>query len=335
MPPTDSRTSALACLLAAALSLAAAPALAAPGLDGPRVVRAVPVPQGFVGHLALEPETNRLWLVSFGPPANPSGPSRLYEVDPATGRVLRQAELPLQGSFAPPVAIAGRLYVGVYWESRIHEISTGPDDFGRVLRSVPVPGTAALGLGADGHYRYPFLEFAGLAADAGGNLLVQASHAGELITLDRETGAVLRRVPILPGLGGIAAVQAVQGGRPLLIANRDPENAAVVDKVMRFDVQPARTPVPTKRSRWGSFAARPDAKRVSWLLLDPETGAVLVSTEVADSPAHAASTALLGREEAPGTPFGRFRLLALGAGGLLTLEWTPEPEDHASNDRVP
>ncbi len=328
MPTTDSRTSALACLLVAALSLTAAPVLA----GGLRVVRTVPLPPGFVGHLAREPETNRLWLVSFGPPANPSGPSRLYEVDPGTGRVLAEAELPLQGSFAPPVAIAGRLYVGVYWESRIHEISTGPDDFGRLLRSVPVPGTAALGLGADGHYRYPFLEFAGLAAAAGGNLLVQASHAGELITLDRETGAVLRRVPTLPGLGGVTAVP---GSRPLLIANRDPENAAVVDKVMRFDVQPERVPVPTKRSRWGSFAARADAKRVSWLLLDPETGAVLASTEVADSPAHAASTALLRREEAPGTPFGRFQLLALGASGLLTLEWTPEPEDHASNDRVP
>lgn len=328
MPPTESRISIPARLIAAALCLSAAAAEA----GAPRVVSTLPVPAGFVGHVACDPASGRVWLVSFGPPANPSGASRLYELDPATGRVLREAGLPLQGSFAPPVAVDGRLYAGVYWESRIHEISTAPGDFGRVLRAIPVPGSAELGLGADGHYRYPFVEFAGLAADADGNLLVQASHAGELITLDRRTGALLRRVPIPAGLGGVTSVP---GSRPLLVANRDPENAAVVDKVMRFDVQPARVPVPTKRSRWGSFASRPDAKRVSWLLLDPRTGAVLAASEVADSPAHAASAALLRREEAPGAPFGRFRLLALGAGGLLTLEWTPEPEDHASNDRVP
>lgn len=320
-------------LAAALFFFIVAPAAASP----PRVVRAVPLPPGFVGHLAYDPAAGRLWLLSFGPPANPAGPSRLYEVDPATGGVLAQAELPLQGSFAPPAVIGGRLYVGVFWESRIYEISTAEGSFGQVAGSLPVPDPQALGLGQDGHYRYPFLEFAGLAPAAGGNLLVQASHAGELITLDRASGAVLRRVRAPRGLAGITAAPG-PAGRPLLIASRDLAGAAVTDKVMGFDVRPTRMPVATKRSRWGSFASRPDPKRVSWLLLDPETGGVLASAELADSPAFAASTALIRREEAPDAPFGRFLLLALGGRGLLTLEWTPEREPGtkpALNERVP
>ena len=311
-------TVALTALTAVALATSAAPAAA------PRVVRTLPVPPGFAGHLAYDPASGRLWLLSFGPPAGTAGPSRLYELSPETGEVLARADLPLQGSFAPPAVVGGRLYVGIYWESRIYEIATDPGSFGKVTGTVEVPGTAALGLGGDGHWRYPFLEFAGLAPAPGGNLLVQASYAGELITLDRASGAVLRRVAIPRGLGGIAAAPGADG-RTLLIADRDAENAAVVDKVQRFDVQPAFLPVPTKRSRWGSFASRPEPKTVSWLLLDPETGAVLASAEVAGSPVYAGSAALLRREPAPGAPFGRFLLLALGGSGLLTLEWTPEP----------
>ncbi len=318
--------------------LAAAPAPAAP----PRVVRSLPLPAGFVGHLAYDPASGRLWLLSFGPPASTTGPSRLYELDPATGAVLARTELPLQGSFAAPAVVAGRLYVGVYWESRIYEISTAKDSFGRIAGVVAVPELAALGLGGDGHARYPFLEFAGLAPAPDGSLLIQASQAGELIALDRASGAVLRRVPTVQGLGGVTAAPGA-GGRPLLIANRDAENVAVVDKVMRFELRPARQPVATKRSRWGAFAARPEPKRLRWLLLDAGTGEVLSSAEVADSPAYAASTAFVRREEAPGAPFGRFTLLALGGGGLLTLEWTPGPgegdrgrEGQAqANDREP
>lgn len=289
----------------------------------PRVVSATELPAGFVGHLAYESASGRLWLLSFGPPANPAAASsRLFELDPQTGAVLAEAALPLQGSFGPPAAVDGYLYAPVFWESQIYKIATDRERFGTVVETVPVPGVAELGMEGDGHYRYPFLEFTGLAVTPEKHLLLYANHAGELITLARDSGALVSRVKTLPGLGAIAGLPSADG-RFLLLANHDADDFAVKEKVMGFAVRPIEVPVPTKRSRWGSFTARPEAKRVSWLLLDAATGAAEARVDLPDSPAYAGSLALVARQSRAGTPFGSLSFLTLGSEGLLTLEWTP------------
>ena len=307
--------------LRGAVLLAAACAAPAAGAGGePRVVAVTRVPAGFVGHLAYEAASGRLWLLSFGPPANPAGASRLYELDAGTGAVLAEAALPFAGSFGPPAAVDGDLYVGIFWESRIYRLSTARQSFGAVVATLPVPGVAELGMERDGRYRYPFLEFSGLAVTPEKHLLLYANRAGELITLARD-GTVVSRVPTLRGLGALAGVAA--DGRFLLLANQDAEDFTVREKVVGFDLRPAVVPVLTKRSRWGSFAARAAPKQVSWLLLDAADGAALARVDDADSPAFAAGTAIVRREAVAGAPYGRLSFLALGADGILTLEWTP------------
>ena len=306
-----------------------APALAAAdsgqaGEQDIRVVRTLSAPEGFKGHLAYDPGSKRLWLISFGPPASPDGgPSRLYELDPCSGRVLARAELPLKGSFVSPVYLEGSLYVGIFWESAIYQIAVGDRArLGEVTATLPVPGVAVLGLEGDGSYRYPFLQFSALAATPRKDLLVHANHAGELIALERTTGHLVSRVKTVRGLGGMSTV-TTSAGRHFLIGNLDAEDLAVRDKVVRFDARPVRTPVATKRSRWGHFTSRPEPKLVTWFLLDPATGEVLASVDRPDSPAFASSAAVVGHEAVPGTPYGRFRFLALGTPGILELEWTP------------
>src|SRR5436190_8324919 len=57
-----------------------------------RVVRTIKPPVGFLGNLAYDPSTNRLWLVSMGKPTTKDG-SKLYQIDPETSQVVRAVDM--------------------------------------------------------------------------------------------------------------------------------------------------------------------------------------------------------------------------------------------------
>lgn len=306
----------------AALILALASAAVAQELE---YVGALPVPPGFAGHFAYDAESRRLWLISYGPPANKLGPSKVSEIDPADGRVLAEAELPLLGGFGPPVASGGYLYQPVNFESRIYKIVVGDSKrFGAIEGAIPIPMVSDLRSGADTSgtepLKFPWLEVSGIAVTSDGNLLLHAGDLGELITIDRETGRILNRKPTMKGLGGICGVRA-EGGRFYLLANLDPDDAAARDKARRFDLR-APEVVPWKRSKVTLFSHRTDQKHVLWILLDGESGEPMASVEDAASPVFASGTTLAEFRPVKGA-YGRFTFLAMGPAGILTMRWTP------------
>jgi hypothetical protein len=309
-------------LRVAAWMLVAAGAAAAQELE---YLRTLPAPAGFAGHFASDAESGRLWLISYGPPANKLGPSKLSELDPATGKVLVEAELPLLGGFGPPVAGGGYLYQPVNFESKIYKIAVGnPQRFGVIEGTLPIPMVSDLRPGAGGPgsepLKFPWLEVSGIAIAADGNLVLHAGDLGELITISKDTGRVLKRTPTMKGLGGISGVRT-DDGKYYLLANLDPDDAAARDKARRFDLR-APEVVPWKRSKVTLFSHRADSKHVMWILVDGESGEPLASVEDEASPAFASGTTVAEFRPLEGA-YGRFTFLAMGPAGILTMRWSP------------
>ena len=273
-------------------------------LQGFKVVNTVPLPDGFLGNMATDPETSRVWLVSVGPPTNETGPSMLYEIDPSTGAVLAQAEMPFEGDISSPIYVDGYLYQGVFHESKMYKIELGEHGkFGDVVGSIDLPTINDLNLVDEAH-PMPFIEFGGVTLSPDGNFVIHADDVGEFITVDRETGEILERTRTLKALGGILGATR-SDGQFLVVANSDPRGGYCA-----LSYPPA-------------LSRAPGQKDISWALLDGKSGQVLASLRNENSPAYASGIALLNYEETEGAPYGRFAFLATGETGLLTLEWTP------------
>jgi hypothetical protein len=285
----------------------------APGL---RVRRVMVAPPGFKGTVAYDAQSGRLFLVSYGPPANVRGRSTLYELEPEKGRVVRQAILPFLGELPSPVPMGDVLYQAVHHESKLYRVDARPGpDFGRVLGALDLPSLVDLEVSSgDDVYRFPFVSFRGMSKSGdGGALLLHAQELGDLVTVDPASGRFTRRVPTLKGLAGISSVPG-PGGAALVLANSDPAQAEFESEVRRFMFRAAHA---------GPPAARYGSRDVLWVLLDAGSGEVLASAESRDSRADAGAIALVRHEEVEGTPYGRYVFLTTGPEGLLEMEWTP------------
>ena len=282
------------------------------------------LPAGFTGVWAYDARSDRLWLLSFGPPANTSGGSMLYEVEPASGKLLAQLRMPFLGECSQPAFIDGFLYVGVPHESRIYKVMAQDRELlGQVVSSIPVPLLADLQKGLDEPYRFPFISFFGVAATPDHNLMIHAQEIGELITLDRETGKILNRVKTLRALGGIAPIPG-PNGEFLLLANADPEAASLRAEMRRFMFRSNHGITPPASVRPDGNCGRPEARDIRWALIDGQTGDLLAAAVQSCIRANAGSVVLLGYEKTPGTRYGRFRFLAGGEERMVaTIEWTP------------
>lgn len=285
--------------------------------EGPgiKVRRVVTAPPGFKGTAAYDAPSGRLFLVSYGPPANTRGRSTLYELEPERGRVVRQAILPFLGELPSPALVDGVLYQGVHHQSKLFKVGVGPGpEFGRVLGEMSLPTLLDLDVNAEGEvFRFPFVSFRGVTRTGEGELLLLAQDLGDLVTVDRSTGRFTHRVPTMKGLVGIAAVPG-PAGESLIIANSDPAQAEFDSEVRRFMFRAAHG---------GPPAARYGRRDVLWVLLDARTGEVLASAESRDSRADAGTITLVKHEKVDGTPYGRYVFLTTGPEGLLEMEWTP------------
>jgi hypothetical protein len=292
---------------------------------GEFVVRRVsPVPAGFMGVWAYDPAGDRMWLLSFGPPANTKSVSTLYEVDPESGETLAQVRMPFLGECSAAAFIDGFLYVGLPHESKIYKVMAQDKKvLGKIVGTIPVPALMDLGPGSEEVFRFPFLSFFGLAATPDHNLLLHAQEIGELITLDRDTGKVLNRVKTLHALGGITPVPGPHG-EFLLLANADPEAAALRAEMRRFLFRSNHGITPPSAVRPDMNCGRPEARDIRWVLIDGQTGDLLAATTQQCVRTNAGSVALLGYEKTPGTRYGRFRFLAGGEERTVaTIEWAP------------
>jgi len=267
------------------------------------VVRTLPLPEGFLGNVAADPETGRIWLVSFGPPTAP-GPSTVYEIDPRNGDVLRRAELPLKGDLSSPVYLDGHLYQGVFHESKMHKIVVDDAErFGEIVATVDLPKLADLNLVDEAH-PMPFIEFGGVGVTPDGNLVIHADDVGEFITLDPDDGSIVARTRTLKALGGIFAAHRGEGDY-LIVGNSDPRGGYCA-----LSYPPALSRTPEQRD-------------ISWAVMDGASGEVLASVRRQNSRAYASGVSLLRYEQANGAPYGKFAFLATGEEGLLEIEWTP------------
>ncbi|KAK0038790.1 hypothetical protein Bpfe_031507 [Biomphalaria pfeifferi] len=108
--------------------------------DSLKVTKVTRLPNQFVGNVIYSPESNRLWLLSFGPPANTKGPSVLYELNPTTGKEIARASMPFLGEFGAPACIDNVLYVGIPYESKVYKVSLEKANLGKMLGTLTVPG---------------------------------------------------------------------------------------------------------------------------------------------------------------------------------------------------
>lgn len=174
-------------------------------------------------------------------PKQGRGPCRLYRMDPASGAVRGQLDLPAACGHAGGLARgpAGRLFVADTRE--VFEVALGEGGLGEVVRSLKLMGSVrgsfaagtgdALWLGTyakDGDprlYKFPFAglkdvlaeadaaevlplpkEAQGGAFDAAGRLWITRSGSkfGELRQLDRTTGAVIARYAMPAGIEDVS-----------------------------------------------------------------------------------------------------------------------------------
>jgi hypothetical protein len=288
------------------------------------VQRITPVPSGFMGVWAYDGAADRLWLLSFGPPANTKGASTLYELAPESGKILAQARMPFLGECSAAVFDEGFLYVGVPHESKIYKVMAQDKAvLGKVVQSISIPTLIDLHPGPEEVFRFPFVSFFGMAVTPDHNLILHAQEIGELITLDRESGKVLNRVKTLHALGGITPVPG-PNGEFMLLANADPEAAALRAEMRRFLFRSTHGITPPSAVRPDTTCGRPEARDIRWVLIDGQTGDLLASANQQCVRTNAGSVALLGYEKVPGTRYGRFRFLAGGEERTVaTIEWTP------------
>lgn len=294
-----------------------------PEVEGLRITRVTPAPPHFTGNLTYDRGAGRLWLTSFGPPANTRGPSRLYEVDPASGRVLAQRTMPFLGEFGGAAHVSGRLYQPVPHESALYRVAAGAaDDLGRIVDHLRLPTFDELPPGDGDVYRFPFIAFTGAAAAADGHIVLYAADLGELVTVDRETGAVRGRVKTSKGLAGITDVPGPPD-QPLLLASFDPVDSAFKQESRRFMFRATHGILPLETVRAEGNYGNPGQKTVTWVLLDPRSGEVLASTAEESTRLLVGSVAVLSREPVPGTRYGRLVALTMGEEGVMTVDWIP------------
>lgn len=289
------------------------------GLEVTRIIRA---PQGFAGNLTYDRQAGRLWLISMGPPANIHGPSKLYELDVATGRVLAETQLPFKGELAAPVHIDGFLYQAVAHESTLHKIDVGREsNFGQVVQSIPLPKLNELETARRGPFRFPFIAFtAAFIADE--KLILYAEDLGEFITIDRKTGQVVNRVETLRGLTGVTSFTG-PSGQALVLANVDPSTAKLRTEFRTFMFRSAHGITPLSDAPTQFPCNRSDARDISWALLDPNTGEVLAATKN-HCAEFSGSTSLLQHTPLEGHVYGTLTFLVTGEQGIYTVQWTPD-----------
>ncbi len=279
-----------------------------------RILKVMPAPQGFGGgHLTFDPVSERLFLLSFGPPANTQGPSVLYELAPQDGRVLRRAQMPFAGEFGTPSLVDGVLYQIIDHQSRLYKISVAAETFGQIVNEIALPTLKDLELREQEPLRFPWISFRGLTKTPQDQLLAHAQDLGELVTLDPHSGQILRRVPTLRALSGIAAIPGPQG-ELWVLANSDPVKANFEYHVRRYMFRSEPGMVPPVR--YGKRA-------IHWILLDAASGEVLASLRQLEPRVEAASVAWIARHDLPGARYGRFTFFGIGPEGIFTLEWTP------------
>jgi hypothetical protein len=268
-----------------------------------KVVSVIKPPEGFIGNLAYDAATNRLWLISLGRPTNPKG-STLYEMDAATGKILAEAKMPLIGDFGDPVYIDGYLYQGVHYQSKMYKIAVNDkEEFGKIVKTIPLPTLNDLNLVDEAH-PYPFIDFGGVGVTPDKNIIFHADDVGEFITIERETGEILSRVRTLKALGGIDTASGPHG-ELYVLANSDPRGGYCA---LSFPPAVSRTP---------------EQKDISWALLDGKSGEVLASIRTQNSRAYASTLTLMKHEDVANKPYGRFTFFATGEEGLLLISWEP------------
>lgn len=288
------------------------------GLEVRKVLRA---PQDFVGNVAYDPASRRMLLVSFGPPANTKGPSTIYDIDAESGEVLERAKLPFLGEFGGGAIVGDVLYQVVPYQSTLYKVDLRKGTFGQVLSSVKLPTLNDLKLDND-VYRFPFIAFTGASALPDGTLVLYASDLGELMTIDKDTGALRGRVRTSKGLAGLASVP-YGDGRSLLLASFDPIDSAFRQEQRRYMFRSAHGILPLETVRAEGNYGNPGQKTVTWVLLDPETGEVLSVAATETTRLLAGSVAVVSREDAPGTRYGRLTVWTTGEEGVLSVGWTP------------
>jgi hypothetical protein len=268
------------------------------------VVRVIEPPDGFRGNLTYSQDEARLWLISLGPPVSKDQPSTLYELDATTGDVLRTAEMPFTGDFGSPVYVDGYLYQGLFQESKMYKIDVTPGaNFGKIVDVFDLPTINDLNLQNEEH-PYPFIEFGGVTASPSGNIILHADDVAMLITIDKDTGELLDRVPTQKAMGGIASTP-MYGETFYVLANSDPRGGYCA---LEFGTSDRRSP---------------EQKDVSWLIVDGKSGETLASMRRLDSRAFASTVTLVRHELVEDAPYGQFTFLATGEDGILEFEWIP------------
>lgn len=294
--------------------------------QGFRVRSVIPVPEKFVGNVAYDRKSGRLWLISLGPPANIFGPSILYEVAPDSGKVLRQKEMPFLGEFGTPVYLDGHLYQGVHHESKLYKIAVDePSKFGTIVAELPLPAAKDLPPREGFVSRFPFIPFTGATDTPDGKLLIHAELSGDLISIDPKTGGMLGHARTVRCLGGIARVPGPKG-EFLVIGNADVMNSQLKIEMAEFMFRGKHGIVPISNDPLTLNCMRPEPMTIHWVLVDGKSGATLASTRLEYSRTYGKSIAFMSHAAVEGTPYGRYTLLATGHEGLLVLDWTPRAD---------
>jgi len=290
-----------------------------------KVTKVIKAPDNFMGGLAYDPASNRLWLLSVGPPANTKTSSILYELEPGAGRVIAQAKMPFLGEFGSPVFMDGHLYVGIPHASRLHKIAVSPaSEFGKIVKTVRLPTLNDLNETFSEPFRFPFINFPGLAPTPDKKLVLHAEDLGLFLTVDPENGKLLNKVQTLKGLGGTAAATG-PGGHPMLLGNADPETTALKRDMRVFMFRSAHGFTPPYAARTEEPCGRSDARDITWALLDPASGEVIASTLDRCSRTKAGPIALVKQEQMQGFPYGQLTFLTVADEGVLTVQWKPRP----------
>lgn len=291
--------------------------------EGLKVTKISRLPNQFVGNVIYSPELNRLWLLSFGPPANTKGPSVLFELDPVSGKEIARTTMPFLGEFAAPTYLDNNLYVGIPYESKIYKVSLDKQSFGQVIKTIAVPSLATLKLNdKDEPYRFPFLNFTSVAATPEKNLVLVADDTGYLVHIDKEDGTIIKTLQTIKGLNGAAVVSHGKEVN-LFIANQDPETVLLKNDARRFMFRARHGFTPPYAVRTETPCERYGARDINWLVLDTATGEVLSASLQSCSRASAGSIAPISHEMISGTRHGLFKFYAIGDEGLVTVEWVP------------
>ncbi len=288
-----------------------------------RVTKVTKVPENFMGGLVYDPAGKRLWLLSVGPPANTKTSSILYEVDPESGAVLAQAQMPFLGEFGSPALLDGYLYVGIAHESKLYKVEIADRaHLGKIVATVPLPTLNDLTGPITEPFRFPFINFPGLVATPDKHLLLHAEDLGLFLTIDPATGKILKEVRTMVGLGGTAGISGPEG-EFLLLGNTNPQVTALKRDLRVFMFRSAHGFTPAYMPQTEVACNRQDARDITWALLDPQSGEVLASTLDRCSRTQAASVTMIRREDLPGFPYGKMTFLTVGEEGILTVEWRP------------